>query len=122
MRLVQLSGEFQRIALSATIRPLKDVAHFVGGYKIGGNIINPHYALRPVSVIRSEALKTYDLRIMCSRQKPDRHRPDSIWQPLAAECKKIIQTNRSTLIFVNSRRLCEKLTLKINQNEDRAKI
>ncbi len=117
-RLVQLGGEFQRIALSATIRPLKDVAHFVGGYKIGGNIINPHYSLRPVTVIRSEALKTYDLRIRCSRQKPDRQRPDSIWKPLAQECKKIIQTNRSTLIFVNSRRLCEKLTLKINQNED----
>ncbi len=35
-RLVRLSGEFQRIALSATIEPLETVAAFVGGLKMEG--------------------------------------------------------------------------------------
>jgi ATP-dependent Lhr-like helicase len=118
-RLVPLSGEFQRIALSATIRPLEDVAHFVGGYKIDGDMNTPRYALRPVSVVQSHAAKTYELRIGYSRQPPGQQAPDSIWKPLVEDCKRIIQTHRSTLIFVNSRRLCEKLTLKINQDADR---
>ena len=47
-----------------------------------------------------------------------REQGHSVWDPLVEELKKIIARNRSTLIFVNSRRLCEMLTLMINQGEE----
>jgi ATP-dependent Lhr-like helicase len=117
-RLVRLSGEFQRIALSATIRPLEAVSEFVGGFEMVGDSGNPRYTPRPISIIHSNLKKRYDLRIRFPREPADPEEPDSPWDPLAEKLKKIIAKNHSTLIFVNSRRLCEMLTLLINQGEE----
>lgn len=116
-RLVGLSGEFQRISLSATIRPIEVVAEFVAGFRMIGGSDDLRYAPRPISIIQSDSRKHYDLRISFPRETANREEWDSVWDPVVDELKKIIAKNRSTLIFVNSRRLCEMLTLKINQDE-----
>ncbi len=117
-RLVRLSGEFQRIALSATIRPMETVAEFVGGYTTDGNVHDPHYTARSISTICSKANKQYDVHVRFPQVAAEDPTRESFWDPLIDAFKEIIVRNRSTLLFANSRRLCERLTLKINADED----
>jgi len=117
-RLVPLSGEFQRIALSATVRPLETVAEFIGGFKIGGSPGTPLYTPRPVTVVQSSASKFFDVQVRFPEQALQRPARESLWEPLVKEIKNIIAGNRSTLVFVNSRKLCEKITLMINREEE----
>jgi ATP-dependent Lhr-like helicase len=117
-RLVWLCGEFQRIALSATVEPLEAVARFIGGFKLVGEQGNHQYEARPVSLIQSKVKKEYDLRVFFSGREVEEGRQDFVWVSLVKKLKETILKNRSTLIFVNSRRLCEMLTLLINENEE----
>jgi len=103
-RLVLLAGEFQRIALSATIRPLSTAAGFAGG-------------ARQVRIVESSLRKKYAIRVRSPEAAPESG--DSFWYPFVDEIKAIIARNRSTLIFTNSRRLCEKITHFINLGEER---
>ena len=116
-RLVRLSGEFQRIALSATIRPMETVAEFVGGYTADGNVHDPQYSARAVSTVCSNANKQYDVQVRFPEEAAEDPTRESFWDPLIDAFKEIIVLNRSTLLFANSRRLCERLTLKINADE-----
>jgi len=112
-RLVRLSGEFQRIALSATLRPLEQVAEFVGGYRRVGTT----HEARPVAIIRSERRKQYQVSVNFPTGLAEQPSTESIWHPLVDSCKEIIGRNRSTLLFTNTRRLAETITWKINGSE-----
>ena len=121
-RLVRLSGEFQRIALSATVRPLSAVAELVGGYTMEKAAPEPIYRRRPVQVVHCPMTKTYELRVEYpAADAPPRTGAGSgpgeepVFDALARECRRIIAGNRSTLFFVNSRRHAEKLARFINE-------
>ena len=109
-RLVPYSGEFQRIALSATINPLKMVAQLIGGYERHVNEFNP----REVRIVRSAAKKIYQISVRYPEEAAARGDNEKIWDYLARDFYQRITRNSSTLLFVNSRALCEKLTFKIN--------
>jgi len=109
-RLTLLSGEFQRIALSATVRPLETVAEFVGGLKLTGM----EYRKRPVTIVRSERAKRFSLKI-CAPGEEERGDENEVWPALVKRFSEIIGRHRSTLFFANSRRTTEKVTRLINE-------
>jgi ATP-dependent helicase Lhr and Lhr-like helicase len=117
-RLVDYTGEFQRIALSATVRPMQTVADFVGGLTMTGPATAPKYRPRTVKIIKSKTPKTYQINVRFPEAASKNATGESFWKPLVADFKEIVGKNKSTLLFANSRRLCEKLTLKINRGED----
>ena len=109
-RLVEVAGEFQRVALSATVRPLEAVADYVGGRDASG-------AKRPVGIVDSKAEKAIDFRVRfpeAARVAADNG--EKIWEPLSDSFRDVIDANRSTLLFTNSRRMAEKITLKLNDD------
>ncbi|GFO66804.1 DEAD/DEAH box helicase [Geomonas limicola] len=108
-RLTLLSGEFQRIALSATVRPLEPVAEFVGGYEEH----HGSYRRRPVALVRGERTKRFELTV--SAPEASREGDRELWPRLAARFAEIIAAQRSTLLFANSRRTTERVTRLINE-------
>ena len=116
-RLVPLCGEFQRIALSATVRPLETVAQFVGGYRRTGGPGDGDYLARRVRIVSSSEEKHYRLSVRLPGTETEWGTPEAFWRPFVREIKEIVSRNRSTLIFANSRRLCEKVTYLLNEDE-----
>jgi ATP-dependent Lhr-like helicase len=117
-RLTLLSGEFQRIALSATVRPLEVVADFIGGFERLNAGKDSVYRKRPVAVLRSDDAKRYSITVECPKKAGDDEDEETLWRNLAAELKEIVRRNRSTLIFTKSRRVTEKIARHMNEGED----
>jgi len=127
----------QRIALSATQRPLEEIARFLGGLDAdpGGSPVP-----RPVTVVDSGARKELDVEVVVpvadmaslgetveqpaaagAAAGPLRR---SIWPAIHPRLLELVQSHRSTLIFANARRLAERLAARLNElhleAEDRA--
>ena len=117
-RLVPLVGDFQRIALSATVNPAERVAEFVGGFRTIGKGKDSYFEKRPVSLIQSRQAKAYELAVSFPADAREKMVDDSWWPALIDSFKEIIKQHRSTLLFANSRRTTEKVTRLINETEE----
>jgi ATP-dependent helicase Lhr and Lhr-like helicase len=112
-RLVPLSGEFQRIALSATVKPLEEVARFAGGYRLENGAFIP----REVLPLEAGGEKRYEVSVVFPEDARRRIEQGTWWPAVIDLCRREIAAHRSTLIFVNSRRLAEKVSHLINEQE-----
>lgn len=111
-RLVEVAGEFQRIALSATINPLEEVARYVGGTGLDGRP-------REVSVVQTTTEKKIDLRVRFPSSVRDlAESGESVWPAVIEELSSHLESNESTLIFSDSRRQCERTTYLLNEHAE----
>ncbi|MDF2046510.1 ATP-dependent helicase [Microbacterium sp. Kw_RZR3] len=118
----------QRIGLSATVRPIDEVARFLGG-------------AQPVDIVAPKATKAFDLSVVVPIEDmlnpppppgspaPDEatdgewfsERPEStemagsVWPHVEEAIVDRILERRSTIVFANSRRLAERLTGRLNE-------
>jgi ATP-dependent Lhr-like helicase len=104
----------QRIGLSATQRPLEEVARFLGG------------AVRSVTIVNASEPKRLALKVEVPVEDLKAPEPDpsalsdspqkraSIWTTIPPRLLAIIRHRQSTLIFVNNRRTAERLASLIN--------
>ena len=121
-RLDELADSPQRIGLSATQRPLEDIARFLGGGAPDGE----GWRARPVTVVDAPWEKELDIQIVVPLQ--DMTRPDlaapaadpeepptrSIWPLMYPKLLELIEKHRSTIVFGNSRGLVERLAQQLN--------
>jgi ATP-dependent Lhr-like helicase len=117
-----------RIGLSATQRPLEEVARYLGGGE-GTRTWKP----RPVTIVDAGARKAFDLRVEVPVEDmsrlgeiapPEKDLPPegvagfperrSIWPAIHPRLLELVRAHRSTIIFVNSRRLAERMAAALN--------
>jgi ATP-dependent Lhr-like helicase len=110
-RLVEWCGRVsQRIGVSATQKPLERVAAFLGGWDDAGE-------RRPVRIVESLAEKKFELLVtMPDYSGLSRRDKENVWIPLVERVLQLMGGSSTALIFVNNRRLCERLTLRLNDH------
>ncbi|MGB8004058.1 MAG: DEAD/DEAH box helicase, partial [Gaiellaceae bacterium] len=121
-RLERLVDEpFQRIGLSATQRPMEEIGRFVSG-------------AREIQLVDAGIAKELDLQVVVPVE--DMREPgasqgqslgpglegggsegsqSSIWPSIYPEILRLVEEHRSTIVFVNNRRLAERLALRLNE-------
>jgi ATP-dependent Lhr-like helicase len=108
----------QRVGLSATVRPVDEVATFLGG-------------TRAVTVVQPPSPKRIELRVVVPVEDmteldtmPGRGSGDdeenpaprrSIWPHVEERVLDLIEQHKSTIVFANSRRLAERLCGRLNE-------
>ncbi|MCN9242558.1 ATP-dependent helicase [Streptomyces sp. RY43-2] len=104
----------RRIGLSATVRPVDEVARF----------LSPR---RKVEIVQPESGKEFDLSVVVpvedlgelggspvAEASEGAERP-SIWPHVEERIADLVQAHRSTIVFANSRRLAERLCNRLNE-------
>jgi len=112
-----LDAPAQRIGLSATVRPVDEVARFLTGG-------------RPVTVVQPPSAKQVELTVVVpvpdlgaigeptddlSGAAAGDPRRTSIWPHVEERVVDLVARHRSTIVFANSRRLAERLTARLNE-------
>ena len=122
----------QRIGLSATQRPLEEVARFLGGAEPDSSAsaepaANAEQRFRPVTIVNASEPKRLALQVHLpvedmAKQVPrepatpgEAPKRASIWTTIPPRLLDIVRRRQSTLIFVNNRRTAERLAGAINE-------
>ena len=90
-------GEPVRIGLSATQKPLKRIAAFLGGQTFSATAHRP--TLRPVNIINCGQRKQLDLKVITPVTSFDDLPDASVWEPVYQMLYEFIRRHKTTLIL-----------------------
>src|SRR5881628_3418478 len=103
-RLEHLAGRrLQRVGLSATQKPIEDIAQFLAPESRAPTIIDSGHA------------RALDLAIEIPSSPLEAVMAGEVWDELYDRLAQLIGAHRTTLVFVNTRRLAERLTLHLSE-------
>lgn len=124
------SRPIQRIALSATVQPISEVARFVRAQDPDSVAIIAPPIDKKIEIDVESTVADFDRigetvvdesgnDVVSGSAAGDAER-ESVWPSVAARVVDVVAQHRSSIVFVNSRRLAERLTARINEiAEDR---
>jgi ATP-dependent helicase Lhr and Lhr-like helicase len=111
-RLEALTAQpFQRIGLSATQRPLEEIGRFVSG----GQAIELIDAGVAKELDLEVVVPVEDMREPGGESREEGWEARSIWPAIYPSLVDLVRSHRSTIVFVNNRRLAERLALRLNE-------
>lgn len=99
-----VGGELQRIGLSATQRPIDDVARFLVGSR------ETPEGEPDCVVVDTGHRRAMDLRVEVPESPLSAVMSTEVWTEVHRRLADLIEAHRTTLVFVNTRRLAERLT------------
>ncbi len=109
----------QRIGLSATQRPLAEVARFLAGPRRPVTVLDAAHApdldLRIEVPVESMAQPAADEGVSVEPVQGGENTLGSIWPAIYPELLEQVRGHRSTIVFVNSRRTAERVALRLNE-------
>jgi ATP-dependent Lhr-like helicase len=121
------ASEPQRIGLSATQRPLEEIARFLGGVGREVQIVDAGRRKTMEITVEVPVEDMADLARIGEEIAPrtsgpaaalDTHGGEprrSIWPAIYPRLLELVRQHRSTIVFVNSRRLAERLAARLNE-------
>ncbi|PYP49046.1 MAG: ATP-dependent DNA helicase [Gemmatimonadetes bacterium] len=110
-RLEHLAGRrLQRIGLSATQKPIEEIAHFLVG---AGT--HPASRIPLPEIIDSGHARSLDLAIEIPSSPLEAVMAAEVWDEIYERLVQLISEHRTTLVFVNTRRLAERLALHLSE-------
>jgi ATP-dependent Lhr-like helicase len=103
-RLAALCGDrLQRIGLSATQNPIESVAHFLAGAAADGN------PAAEVAIIDAGHQRRRDLSLEVPGSPLEAVMSNEVWTEVYTRLTELIAEHRTTLVFVNTRRMAERI-------------
>ena len=106
----------QRIGLSATQKPLEEIARFLVGSDGHGAPLAPSpepYAQRPCSIVDCGLVKTLDLAVESPVEDLSQV-GGTIWTSVTPQVLKHVRASRTTIVFVNNRGQAERMAARLN--------
>ncbi|MBI4410091.1 MAG: DEAD/DEAH box helicase, partial [Gemmatimonadetes bacterium] len=108
-RLEHVAGRpIQRIGLSATQKPIEEVARFLVGQK-------PNAPNADCAIVDEGHVRELDLALELPQSPLEAVMAAEVWQEIYARLCELIEQHRTTLIFVNTRRLAERLARNLSE-------